>query len=724
MRRTAILAICSVVAVAATTFVTARPGGQEAAAAELERYGGCDALHDRIVAEAMDQVGPYGLDQGGPVMYMEQPAVGMARDSVAMEGTASAGAASAAAPAPDAASSTVSATGTNVQVAGVDEPDQVKLADGLLAVVDGARIVLVDVTAETPRPVATIDPPASLKLSPTGLLVAGQRLIVLGSTGGGPVPGPAESAPAGAPMRGGDVAGIMPAGPARTAVAVYDIATPASPTLVDHLTIDGRLLSARLTGGRLLLATSNTPSLPFVYPGGGGQDSVDRATSLNRQVVAESTVEQWLGQVTLADGTTRLLADCTQVGVPTQIDGWQAISLAAVDPSGPLGDIRAAGTFGAGQTVYATADRVYVAGTRVVPDRIATLVHAFGTDGAPSYVGSGEVEGELLNQFAMDRFEGHLRVATTPMTIQGPGGAEITVLDERGGSLVAVGHLTGLGAGETIRAVRYLGPVGFVVTFRQTDPLFTLDLSDPTAPQAMGELKIPGYSAYLHPIADGLLLGVGRSATESGQVTGLQVSLFDTHDLSAPVRRGVLQLDGGATAVEWDHHAFTWMDEADVAAIPVEAGWMAVPMPEPMMEAPPPGDASGTGGATGAGEAGSGSTGAGVSSSAGGSSSAATATSGGTVEPEAPAAPLPPPDEPTPDRPGMPPQQRFAGLLLVRVTGNTLTEVARVEGPAADGWSTGFSRTVVDGTTFLAVAPGAVWRISAEGAVLAKARLA
>ena len=684
MRRTATLAILSILAVLATVFVTARPGGQEAAAAELERYGGCDALTARIVAEARDQVGPYGLDGGGPVFMMEEPVAGMARDSAAAD----------APPAPASgqsaeSSATTSATGTNIQVAGVDEPDQVKLADGLLAVVDGGRVALVDVTTVTPRTIGHLDPATQVDLQPASLLVVGSRLVVLGSTAGGPVPGPAQSAP----VPGGDTVGIMPASPGRTAVAVYDITDPSAPTLTDHLTIDGRLLSARLTDGRVLLATSSTPTLPFVYPGDGSQAAQDRAAALNRQTVADSTAGDWLAEVTFADGTSRLLADCTQVGVPDQIDGWQAISLAAFDPAASLTGIRAAGTFGAGQTVYATADRVYVAGTHAVPDRISTHIHAFDVTGDPAYLGSGEVEGELLNQFAMDRYDGHLRVATTPMTIAGPGGARITVLDETGHALTTVGTLDGLGRGETIRAVRYLGPVGFVVTFRQTDPLFALDLSDPAHPAKAGELKIPGYSAYLHPIADGRLLGIGRSATETGQVTGLQVSLFDTSNLAAPDQRDVLDVAGGATAIEWDHHAFTWLSDAHVAAIPIDAGWIAEPLPAPMPEqAPPPSDA-----------------GSGTSSSAG----TATATAATTTT--APSAAT--------DRPSSPQPTQAAGLLLVRVDGDQLVQVARIDGPTTHGWAAGFSRTIVHDGTFLAVAPGAVWRIGADGTVLAKASL-
>ncbi len=119
--------------------------------------------------------------------------------------------------------------------------------------------------------------------------------------------------------------------------------------------------------------------------------------------------------------------------------------------------------------------------------------------------------------------------------------------------------------------MRFIGDAGFVVTFRQTDPLYAVDLSDPRRPRVRGELKILGYSAYLHPVGGDLLLGVGQDATEQGAQTGTQLSLFDVSDLSKPARlhaRSVGQ--GSSSAVEFDHHAFLWWAPAKLAVVPVE----------------------------------------------------------------------------------------------------------------------------------------------------------
>jgi len=181
----------------------------------------------------------------------------------------------------------------------------------------------------------------------------------------------------------------------------------------------------------------------------------------------------------------------------------------------------------------------------------------------------------VLNQFSISEHEGHLRVATTEGAPWGPPtGPEsqsgVSVLRADGERLVTVGRVTGLGRGERILGVRFLGDRGYVVTFRQVDPLYVVDLSDPTAPRVRGELKITGYSAYLHPVSPTRLLGVGQDATEQGGRLGAQVSLFDVEDPAQPRlldRAGV----AGWAAVEQDHHAFLWWAPARLAVLPVDA---------------------------------------------------------------------------------------------------------------------------------------------------------
>jgi hypothetical protein len=126
--------------------------------------------------------------------------------------------------------------------------------------------------------------------------------------------------------------------------------------------------------------------------------------------------------------------------------------------------------------------------------------------------------------------------------------------------LKLVGQAGDMGRGERIFAVRYVGDVAYVVTFRQTDPFYTVDLSDPTTPVVRGELKITGYSGYLHPVGPDRILGIGQEATDEGRTTGTKVTLFNVSDLDAPVDLATWSPGGGHSGAEWDHHAFLWWD--------------------------------------------------------------------------------------------------------------------------------------------------------------------
>ena len=145
----------------------------------------------------------------------------------------------------------------------------------------------------------------------------------------------------------------------------------------------------------------------------------------------------------------------------------------------------------------------------------------------------------------------------------------VTVLEDDSGALKQVGQVGNLGRNEDIYAVRYIADKAYVVTFRRTDPLYVIDLSDPTDPTTEGELKITGYSAYLHPVGEDLLLGVGREATTTGRVTGAKVSLFDVSDPSDPRTLDSLVLEGGSSEVEWDARAFLWWAPEDLAVVPI-----------------------------------------------------------------------------------------------------------------------------------------------------------
>jgi len=173
------------------------------------------------------------------------------------------------------------------------------------------------------------------------------------------------------------------------------------------------------------------------------------------------------------------------------------------------------------------------------------------------------IPGHLLNQFSMDEYNGHLRVAVTIGDRNSESKNDVYVLDR---DLVIVGSVIDLGLTERIYSARFIGDRGYLVTFRQIDPFYVLDLSVPASPKMVGELKIPGYSAYLEPISDRLILGVGR---EEGKV---KMSLFDVSDSKNPIEKSKYSLDESWTDIESNHHAFLRDPKHEVIFIPSGKG--------------------------------------------------------------------------------------------------------------------------------------------------------
>ncbi len=253
------------------------------------------------------------------------------------------------------------------------------------------------------------------------------------------------------------------------------------------------------------------------------------------------------------------------------------LTVYTVDFGRGLPAVDADAIFTSADTVYASPSALYVATQRWDDGALGganTSIHRFDTSDPDrtGYSASGAVPGTLLNQFALSEDKGVLRAATT-LGFGPEAESKVTTLDRRDGHLLHRGQVGGLGLGERIYAVRFIGDVGYVVTFRQTDPLYTLDLSDPDNPRVVGELKIPGYSAYLHPVGEELLLGVGQEATSDGRVQGLQLSLFDVSDLAHPARLQKAQIGErwSSSAVEWDHHAFLWWPATKLAVLPIDS---------------------------------------------------------------------------------------------------------------------------------------------------------
>ena len=554
----------------------------------LVQFDQCDAFLDYVIEHALALVGPYGLQGGGfgfPQPFFGDVILEGVFGDVILEGAVTApvaaasfdGAESSVASAPRAG---VDFSGTNVQELGVDEPDIVKTDGNRIVVLAQQTVFVIDVSGDDPKLLGKI----SLQdFSIRDLFLFEDRVFALGG-GFSNV------------YYGGIVApdGYYPTPISK--IVEIDI-SGGEPKVARTLEFDGTYISARLVGdsARVVL-TSNPTGFVWAFPEGGGLKAERDAEDKNREIIKNSTIDNWVPYYVLTNAAGDVInegsmVDCDQARHPAEFAGLDLLSVLTVDMSRGLRVADATGVLASGQTVYASTGNLYVATQRWFDFAIlegdsdnadftgvTTQIHQFdiSDDTKTEYVASGSVSGFLLNQFAMSEYDGRLRVASTTEPEWRRWGdfeqeSMVTILEPDNGELVTVGSVDGLGKGERIYSVRFIDETAYIVTFRQTDPLYTVDLSDPTNPEVLGELKILGYSAYLHPLGDDLLLGIGQDADEQGRTKGTQVSIFDVSDLRNPERIAQLTLAKGSNSqVEYDHRAFLYWAPEDLAVIPMQ----------------------------------------------------------------------------------------------------------------------------------------------------------
>ena len=542
----------------------------------LVSFTTCDDLLSYLQEQAIARVGPYGLDSGGwygPIgilrmeegMMMAEPEMALAADS---DASMTAG---------------VDYSGTNVQEVGIDEPDIIKTDGSRILVLSGNEFHFIDVSGPTPELTDSLSFEGHW---PREILFSGDRAFVLASADAETIhyEDAADESADIAPGYGGYWRNL-------SSIIEIDLSNPYELSIVNTLTLDGSYVSARVVNGvaRIVISTPMN-QLPFVYP--QNEAGEENAKKFNQEVISGTTLEDWLPNYFFesSNGTSSqgLIADCSNIHYPTEFSGFSTLSVVTVDLDSSLETPDATGVLADGQTVYASNSNLYVATTSYLDpilfendeslwedasDNYATSIHQFDVSDldATTYMASGSVDGHLLNQFAMSEHEGHLRVATTlggPWGFRDDSESKVSVLVRNGSDLEIVGEVGDMGRGERIFSVRFVGDTGYIVTFRQTDPFYTVDLSDPTNPVVRGELKITGYSGYLHPLNDDLVLGIGQDATDTGQTTGAKVTLFDVSNLDQPVALDSWITSGGSSSVEWDHRSFLWWPANELAVLP------------------------------------------------------------------------------------------------------------------------------------------------------------
>jgi len=463
---------------------------------------------------------------------------------------------------------------TNVQVVGVDEPDIVKTDGTYLYVVANQTVYIIRA-----YPVFEATILAQIRItnvSISNIFIRGDRLVVFGNTGGY----------YGYPllerdMKVGAISQDMWwGGISQTAVNVYDLSERAAPALVKEIRIDGGYFDARLIDEYVyLVATEYTYNILYAVD--------DTNYTLN------------VPQISIDNETQSISPeDIYYVDVPELSDTMTHVISLNLDTNDV---VEKSFMLGSSQTMYVSRNNIFLASlhypyypllyrtgaeSSTADDQETTILHKISIDtGAVTYIAQGEVPGHILNQFSMDEHNGFFRIATTSGNNWMEGSQtsnNIYILDD---TLQQVSKIENIAPGESIYAARFLGDRAYLVTFVQVDPLFTIDLSDPYNPRILGELKIPGYSEYLHPYDETHIIGIGKEVDPSigadlvhtpgaiyyTAILGLKIALFDVSDIEHPVEQAKIVIGdrGTDSPALYDHKAFLFDREKQLLVIPV-----------------------------------------------------------------------------------------------------------------------------------------------------------
>lgn len=461
---------------------------------------------------------------------------------------------------------------TNVQVAGVDEPDIVKTDGAYLYVVANQTVYIIKAY---PAVEATILSQIRIEnVTISNIFIRGDRLVIFGDSGGY----------YGYPLLESDVKVdmIRPSigwgGVSQTVICVYDLGDRTDPILTKEVRMDGGYFDARLIDEYVyVVSTQYTYDIYYAYD--------ETNYTLNVPEICIDDVSQNISA-----------GDIYYVDVPELSDTMTHVISLNLDT-----DEVAERSFmlGSSQTMYVSKNNIFLASAHYpyypllyrtdsvsTTDQETTILHKISINtGNVTYIAQGEVPGHILNQFSMDEHEGFFRIATTSGNNWMEGSQtsnNIYILDE---NLEQVSKIENIAPGESIYAARFLGDRAYLVTFVQVDPLFTIDLSDPYNPQILGELKIPGYSEYLHPYDETHIIGIGKEVDPSidadkvhtpgavyyTAILGLKIALFDVSDIRNPVEEDKIVIGNRGTdsPALYDHKAFLFDREKELLVIPV-----------------------------------------------------------------------------------------------------------------------------------------------------------
>lgn len=510
-------------------------------------------------------------------------------------------------------------SGTTVQEVGVDEADVVKNDDSYLYMIDSLNegSVLRIVQVSPPDPIAVASE-TTLEGYGRDLYLHGDKVVAI-TTGGGyyygfgggfadggvavevlqaegaaPSAGEPESAEAmGSEPISADapISGMAPISEddfvyerPYTIVTVIDVTSRSGPVVLSQTKFDGTQSATRMIDGVLRMVLANYQDYYFdVIPLMGRPELDVSGVDVNTLLPNYTRVD--------SDGTESAGTVVTwqELYHPADDDGFGVVSLVSLDVDNDA-QFTAVGVVAEPGLIYSSLQALYLTSTGVDLSqnaRTTTNVYKFAYEGrAARPVATGSVPGRVLNQYSMGEYLGNLRVATiadaqwacgfNECTQIASGSNNVYVLEQTNDALSVLGSVEGIAPGEMIQSARFIGDKGFVVTFLQIDPLFTLDLSDPSDPRVVGELEIPGFSTFLVPMNPEVthLLAVGQYVPPPGESGnwGVQVSIFDVSDLANPVRSSNVIIGGDTGAYSeatWDPKAFNYFASRGLVALPV-----------------------------------------------------------------------------------------------------------------------------------------------------------
>jgi hypothetical protein len=369
----------------------------------------------------------------------------------------------------------------------------------------------------------------------------------------------------------------------KVVVTIIDVSDRAAPRVVSATKYEGSTASSRMIDGVLHLVLANYPHYYFdVMPMMGtrdvGGDVMQATTLLPKYERTDAAGEVSDGEVITWENLYR----------PDEPDGFGMVTVVSIDVDAD-GAFSAVGVVAEPALIYSSIDALYLTdanyywdGDRTMP-RETTDIYKFAYVGrGAEAAAAGTVPGRILNQYSMSEYDGHLRVATTlgnNFFLDGDRREEtvnaVYVLRQVDAELTVTGAIEDVAPGETIQSARFVGDRGYLVTFEQVDPLFTLDLSNHEQPTIVGELKVPGFSTFLVPMGADHLLAVGQYIPEDrwSDPWGVQLSVFDVSNFASPRQAQNLVIagenEGSYSEALYDPKAFTYFAQRNLVALPV-----------------------------------------------------------------------------------------------------------------------------------------------------------